>query len=89
MFGHVCELKQSPKGNSAFKILDDFSGGAVDRNPPANAGDKVQSLIQEDTTRCRGAKPAHATAEPVSPNGGSPAPGVRAPRPEQPAMRSL
>ena len=30
-----------------------FPGGSVVKNPPANAGDVVQSLIQEDRT-CRG-----------------------------------
>ena len=32
----------------------DFPGGAVVKNPPANAGDMVRSLVWEDPT-CRGA----------------------------------
>ena len=36
-----------------------FPGGAVVKNPPANAGDRVRALGQEDPT-CRGAtKPVH------------------------------
>ena len=31
-----------------------FPGGAVVKNPPANAGDMVRTLVQEDPT-CRGA----------------------------------
>ena len=37
----------------------DFPGGTVVKNPPANAGDTVRALVQEDPT-CRGAtKPVH------------------------------
>ena len=32
----------------------DFPGGAVVKNPPANAGDTVWALVREDPT-CRGA----------------------------------
>ena len=32
----------------------DFPGGTVVKNPPANAGDRVPSLVWEDPT-CRGA----------------------------------
>ena len=32
----------------------DFPGGTVVKNPPANAGDTVRSLVREDLT-CRGA----------------------------------
>ena len=32
----------------------DFPGGTVDRNPPANAGDRDSILVQEDST-CLGA----------------------------------
>ena len=36
-----------------------FPGGAVVKNPPAKAGDRVQALVREDPT-CRGAtKPVH------------------------------
>ena len=39
--------------------LQDFPGGAVVKNPPANAGARVQALVREDPT-CRGAtKPLH------------------------------
>ena len=31
----------------------DFPGGAVVKNPPANAGDAVRALVREDPT-CRG-----------------------------------
>ena len=37
----------------------DFPGGLVVKNPPANAGAQVQSLVQEVST-CHGAtKPVH------------------------------
>ena len=36
---------------------EDFPGGAVVKNPPANAGDMVGALVQEDPT-CRGATKA-------------------------------
>ena len=40
-------------------MLWDFPGGSVVKNLPANAGDMVRSLVQEDPT-CRGAtKPMH------------------------------
>ena len=35
----------------------DFPGGTVDKNPPANAGDTGQSLVQEDSACCRATKP--------------------------------
>ena len=39
--------------------LQDFPGGAVVKNPPANAGDMGSSPVQEDPT-CHGAtKPLH------------------------------
>ena len=31
-------------------------GSAVDKNSPANAGTQVQSLVQEESTRCRASK---------------------------------
>ena len=51
----------------------DFPGGAVVKNPPANAGDAVRALVREDPT-CRGVtKAVHhnywaCTLEPVSHN---------------------
>ena len=42
----------------------DFSGGAADRSPSANAGDRVQSLVWEDSTYC-GAMPCATATEPV------------------------
>ena len=40
------------------KILHgDFPGGAVVKNPPANAGKRVGSLVQEDPTCCGATKP--------------------------------
>ena len=38
-----------------------FPGGAVVKNPPANAGDMVQALVQEDPT-------CHGATKPVSHN---------------------
>ena len=39
--------------------MREFSGGPVVKNPPVNAGDRVQSLVQEYST-CRVAtKPMH------------------------------
>ena len=41
-----------------MKLPRDFPGGAVVKNPPANAGDTVRPPVWEDPT-CRGAtKPA-------------------------------
>ena len=37
---------------------EDFSGGPVDKNPPANAGDRVQPLLWEDTASRGATKPA-------------------------------
>ena len=37
--------------------LRDFPGGAVVKNPPANAGNTGLSLVQEDPTCCRAARP--------------------------------
>ena len=36
----------------------DFSGGAVVKNPPANAGDTGRALVREDPTCHRATKPA-------------------------------
>lgn len=49
-----------------FKVQSsDFSGGTVVKNPPANAGDQVWSLVQEDST-CPGAtKPVSHNYEPT------------------------
>ena len=60
---------------SSFKNLlnRDFPGGAVVKNPPANAGDTGRALVREDPT-CRGAtKPVRhnywaCALEPVSHN---------------------
>ena len=43
------------------KLLRDFTGVTVDKNPPANAGHMtwVGSLVQEDFTCCRAIKPMH------------------------------
>ena len=42
-----------------FSETQDFPGGAVVKNPPANAGDMGQALVREDPT-CRGVtKPMH------------------------------
>ena len=85
MFGHVCELKQSPKGNSAFKksLKTSLVAQWIRIHRPMQ-GIRVQPLIQEDPTRCRGAKPVQTTTEPMSPNYGSPAPRACAPQPEEP-----
>ena len=37
-----------------LKIMLDFPGGTVVKNPPANAGDMGSTLVQEDPT-CHGA----------------------------------
>ena len=37
-----------------IKKIQDFPGGSVFKNPPANAGDTGSALVQEDPT-CRGA----------------------------------
>ena len=66
-----------------------FPGGAVVKNPPANAGTRVRALAREDPT-CRGAtKPMHhnywaCALEPVSHNYWACAPRAHAPQQEKP-----
>ena len=44
--------------NSISKILFwDFPGGAVVKNPPANAGIQVRALVREDPTCRRATRP--------------------------------
>ena len=55
---------------SFLKIYWDFSDGPVAKNPPANTRTWVPSLVWEDPTCCRAAKPLHPsywahTLEPV------------------------
>ena len=40
-------------------MLRCFPGGSVVKNPPANAGDTVRSLIWEDPTCSGTTKPVH------------------------------
>ena len=47
MPGHVINILH-------VRMHQDFPGGAVVKNPPANAGDTVRALVREDLT-CRGA----------------------------------
>ena len=67
----------------------DFPGGAVIKNPPANAGNTVRSLIQEDPT-CHGAtKPVchnywACALQPASHSYWARAPRARAPQEEPP-----
>ena len=42
-------------------LFRDFPGGAVVKNPPANAGDTAQALVREDPT-------CHGATKPVSHN---------------------
>ena len=44
---------------NAFNRLLGFPGGAVVKNPPANAGAWVQVLVWEDPTCHRATKPMH------------------------------
>ena len=48
-FNHIMEVKTSDL---------DFPGGPVVKNPPANAGAQVQSLVPEDCT-CSATKSMH------------------------------
>ena len=48
------EIKREKK---TPKTLEGFLGGSVVKNLPSNAGDTVQSLIQEDPTCCGATKP--------------------------------
>ena len=41
------------------KGIWDFPGGAVVKNPPANVGDTVQSLVWGSPSYCRATKPVH------------------------------
>ena len=46
----------------SYKEIDEsFPGGLVVKNPPTNAGARVQSLVREDPT-CRGATEPRATS---------------------------
>ena len=50
------------------KLIVDFPGGPVVKNPPASAGDTGSTLVREDPT-CHGTTSPYATtAEPVSHN---------------------
>ena len=51
----------------------DFPGGTVVKNPPANAGTRVRSLVQKDPTCCGATKAVHGsyracTLEPMNHN---------------------
>ena len=44
--------------NELLRLNDlDFPGGTVVKNPPANAGDMAQALVQEDPTCHEATKP--------------------------------
>ena len=73
-----------------FKVIFwGFPGGAVVKNPPANAGTRVQALVREDLT-CRGAtKPVHhnywtCALEPASHNYWACMPRAHAPQQDKP-----
>ena len=50
---------------SAQCSCEGFPGGSVVKNPPADAGPPVQSLVWEDPTCHTAAKPVCTTIEPV------------------------
>ena len=55
-------------GNSVLSAqysCEGFPGGSVVKNPPADAGPPVQSLVWEDPTCHRATKPVCTTTEPV------------------------
>ena len=47
------------KTNQMEKARQDFPGGAVDKNPPANAWDTGWIPVQEDSTHCGATKLVH------------------------------
>ena len=47
-------------------LIWDFLGGTVDKRPPANAGDTVQSLGQDDSTWTGQLSPHVTAAKPCS-----------------------
>ena len=53
--------KSKPRNNKEKyhlrKMIGGLCPGSVVKNPPANVGDMVQSLIQEDPTCCGATKP--------------------------------
>ena len=51
----VCPAKVAKQKEGVYILY--FPGGAVDKNLPANARDKGQSLVQEDSTRLGADKP--------------------------------
>ena len=51
--GHHCLLRNMHEDISIIKTILGFLGGSGVNNPPANAGDMVQSMICEDPT-CHG-----------------------------------
>ena len=55
--------KSKPRNNKEKyhlrKMIGGLCPGSVVKNPPANVGDMVQSLIQEDPTCCGATKPMH------------------------------
>ena len=59
-FGSPSQSNQTGKGNKRHpnqKRSRDFPDGTVDKNLPAKTGTRVQSLVQEDSTCRRAAKP--------------------------------
>ena len=54
-------LRTTERGTGRFKRTKarDCPGGAVVKNPPANAGDTVRSLVREDPMCCGATKAGH------------------------------
>ena len=56
---HLWPKQQGLKTVVNKELASGFPGGAVVKNPPANAGDTVRALDQEDPTCCGATKPMH------------------------------
>ena len=76
-----------------LKLIQDFPGGTVVKNPPANAGTQVRALFREDPT-CRGAtKPVchnywACALEPTSHNYWACVPQLLKPMPLEPMLHN-
>ena len=65
LLGHKQQEKTHRPGQWAEMMGEDFPGGIVDGNPPANSEDTGSSLVQGDSTCCRAAKALPRLLEPT------------------------
>ena len=75
---HTCahtrgdHVKTGGEGSNLKSKERDFPAGTVVKNPPANEGTQVRSLVREDPTCCRATKPVSHTTEARAPRARAP-----------------